>query len=96
MQNASDRIDRVVGDLIADGELSDDVREQVTDLLRNELYQNWQLKTDVKSGALSQEDAMARYEESHAAFLSDLAELVGEDTAEHLLARASGRAKRGK
>jgi len=90
LQAASDRIDRVVGELVDAGEVPEAVREEVSDLLRNQIYFTWQVKDDVRTGALDEAAATARWRTNRAGVVSSLTELVGEETASDLLDRASG------
>ncbi|MBW1878418.1 MAG: hypothetical protein JRJ84_08660 [Deltaproteobacteria bacterium] len=85
---ASDHLQVVLEDMVAEGRLRDEVNQDAHDLLLGEMYEVWDLKADVRRGAIDEADATAEYEEIHAAYVAALTELVGEETATELFEHA--------
>ena len=90
-QQASNHINTVVDEFVAEGRIPGETRDDVTDLLLNSLYETWQLKADVTSGEMNEQDAIARYKQRQGGVADSLTDLVGEETATDLLAAANGK-----
>lgn len=63
--------------MVADGEMDEDVRAEVFDLLVAELDEVWGLKGDLREGATPSGEAKATYEEISTAYQGALTDLLG-------------------